>query len=797
MAFQICRLDSKVSKGKQKLSLQCILLVIIADALIYGVESVDRGNFKTCNEASFCRRLRGAGEGSKSPYSVSPDTLEIDESAGTVRALIVNSESEDPNNPVKLRLELFALEGGIIRFKVNEAYPIKERVEVPYALVEDIPPQTRFKIISKGDSSLTIQCDSEDQNKEKNQVVLSYDPFKLDFFMDDRLIVSANSRSLFTFEHMRTKSDQDVWEETYKSHRDSRPNGPTAIGMDFSFTNFTNIFGLPEHADNFDLDDTTTGGEPYRLYNLDVFQYELNERMALYAAVPFVMAHKSDSTVGLLWLNAAETWVDVKKTGTGGGGVMETLGFGSSEQKIPSVETHWISESGIIDTFIMLGKSPKQVSSQYAKLTGVTPLPPFFALGYHQCKWNYRDEADVADVNAKFDEYDIPADVIWLDIEHTDGKRYFTWDPVKFATSTDMINNVASVGRKMVTIVDPHIKVDNSYHIYKNALDADIYVKREDGSNFEGWCWPGNSAYADFFLPKAREYFAEQYKLENYKGSTLDLYTWNDMNEPSVFNGPEVTMHKDAVHNNGLWEHRDVHNAYGHVNVMATHAGHLARSNNEQRPFVLSRSGFAGTQRYAAIWTGDNAAEWGHLKASIPMCLSLSISGISFVGADVGGFFGNPDGELMMRWYQTGAFQPFFRSHAHLDSKRREPWLFGEPWTSRIRAAIRNRYTLLPLWYTLFYENEQTGIPPMRPLFYEFPEESNLFAKEDEYMVGNSLLIRPVTDAGATSADVHLPKGALWYNYFTGKPMESGVQHTGKANVCTRPQYCFSPVFYC
>ena len=426
-----------------------------------GVESVDRGNFKTCNEASFCRRLRGAGGGSKSPYVVSPDTLEIDESAGTIQALIVNTESEDPNNPVKLRLELFALEGGIIRFKINEAYPIKERVEVPYALVEDIPSQTRLKVVHKDASSLTIQCGSDGiQDELKKKVVLTYDPFKLDFYTGDRLIVSANPRGLFTIEHMRNKSDQDVWEEKYKSHSDSRPYGPTAIGMDFSFTNFEHIFGLPEHADNFDLDDTSTGnGEPYRLYNLDVFQYELNERMALYAAVPFVMTHNPDATAGLLWLNAAETWVDVKKSGTGGGGVMETLGFGSSEDKIPHIDTHWISESGIIDTFIMLGSSPKEVSGQYAKLTGATPLPPFFSLGYHQCKWNYRDEADVAEVNAKFDEHDIPADVIWLDIEHTDGKRYFTWDPVKFATSTDMINNVASVGRKMVTIIDPHIKV--------------------------------------------------------------------------------------------------------------------------------------------------------------------------------------------------------------------------------------------------------------------------------------------------------------------------------------------------
>ena len=382
------------------LDMLVIITCIVTELFLSGVESVDRGNFKTCNEASFCRRLRGAGGGSKSPYIVSPETIQIDETAGTVQALIANTESEDPNNPIKLRLEIFTLEGGIVRFKINEAYPIKERVEVPYALVEDIPTQTRLKVVKKDAQSLTIECDT-DQSEKKNRVVLTYDPFKLDFYMGDRLVVSANSRGLFTFEHLRNKSEGDSWEETYKSHRDSRPNGPTALGMDFSFSNFEHIFGLPEHADSFDLDDTTTGnGEPYRLYNLDVFQYELNERMALYAAVPFVMTHKEDATVGLFWLNAAETWVDVKKSGTNSGGVMETLGFGSSEEKTPTIDTHWISESGIVDTFVLLGESPKQVSGQYAKLTGSTPLPPFFSLGYHQCKWNYRDEADIADVNS-------------------------------------------------------------------------------------------------------------------------------------------------------------------------------------------------------------------------------------------------------------------------------------------------------------------------------------------------------------------------------------------------------------
>jgi alpha 1,3-glucosidase len=250
------------------------------------------------------------------------------------------------------------------------------------------------------------------------------------------------------------------------------------------------------------------------------------------------------------------------------------------------------------------------------------------------------------------------------------------------------------------------------------------------------------------------------------------------MNEPSVFNGPEVTFSKDVVHLNGF-EHRDVHNIYGISHVNATYHGHLARSNGERRPFILTRSAFAGSQRYGAIWTGDNTAEWSHLKASVPMLLSLSVSGMSFCGADVGGFFKNVDTELYVRWYQAAAYQPFFRSHAHIDTKRREPWLFGDEALGLIRDAIHSRYTLLYYWYTLFYLNEKTGVPPMLPLWANFPNDTSLFAIDDEHMVGKAILVKPITEAGAASVDVVFP-GAdeLWYDIKSMKTYEGGSKKT-------------------
>lgn len=268
----------------------------------------------------------------------------------------------------------------------------------------------------------------------------------------------------------------------------------------------------------------------------------------------------------------------------------------------------------------------------------------------------------------------------------------------------------------MVTIIDPHIKRDSNYYIHKEATSKGLYIKDKDGQNdFDGWCWPGASSYLDFTSDRVRSWWADQFAYDRYKGSTPSLFTWNDMNEPSVFNGPEVSMQKDLLNLNGE-EHREWHNLYGMLFQRATMEGQVRRNKPEEnvRPFVLSRAFFAGSQRYGAIWTGDNAAEWSHLEIAAPMLLSLNVGALSFVGADVGGFFGNTDAELMTRWMQAGAYSPFFRGHAHHDAKRREPWMFGEETMVRLRKAAMDRYALLPYWYTIFREAGITGMPVMR-----------------------------------------------------------------------------------
>ena len=485
--------------------------------------------------------------------------------------------------------------------------------------------------------------------------------------------------------------------------------------------------------------------------------------MTLYGAIPLMHAHRKNSTVGVLWLNGAETWIDITKPKQSTNPL--TLGIGAKVD----TQTHWFSEAGMLDIFVFLGPTPKAILDDYTSLTGYTQLPQQFAIAYHQCRWNYVSDEDVRDVDRKFDRSNIPYDVIWLDLEYTDEKKYFTWDPHTFPDSLGMQKQLDSHGRKLVVIIDPHIKNTGNYPVVDALKSKDLAVHNKDNNLYEGWCWPGSSHWIDCFNPAARKWWDSLFTYSSFTGTAPNLFLWNDMNEPSVFNGPETTMPKDNIHH-GNWEHRDLHNINGLTFVNATFSALLARDpKSPRRPFVLTRSFFVGSQRMGAMWTGDNQASWPHLAASIPMVLSQNIAGFPFSGADVGGFFGNPDKELLARWYQTGAFYPFFRGHAHIDTRRREPYLAPEPYKSVIAQALRLRYSLLPAWYTAFHRSSISGDPILKPHFYEYPSDEGGFSIDDQFFVGDTgLLVHPVTTEGADKVDIYLPPdGQTYYDYFT------------------------------
>uniref|UniRef100_A0ABI7YRB8 Glycoside hydrolase family 31 N-terminal domain-containing protein n=1 Tax=Felis catus TaxID=9685 RepID=A0ABI7YRB8_FELCA len=703
-------------------------------------EAVDKNIFKDCSKIAFYRRQKQQLS-TKSTYQALLDSAT--KGKDSTKFQILNEATKVP-----LLAEVYGIEGNIFRLKINEETPLKPRYEVPDVVTSK--PRTVRLISSSGDAGSLVLADGKGDLK----CHITANPFKVDLMSEEEVVMSINSLGHLYFEHLQVplkkratkenkedtsvdasqenQEDLGLWEEKFGKFVDVKVNGPASIGLDFSLHGFEHLYGIPQHAESHQLKNTGDG-DAYRLYNLDVYGYKIHDKMGIYGSVPYLLAHKPGRTLGIFWLNASETLVEIN-TEPAVKYTLTQMGPVAAKQKVRSrTDVHWMSESGIIDVFLLTGPTPSDVFKQYSYLTGAQAMPPLFSLGYHQCRWNYEDEQDVKAVDAGFDEHDIPYDVMWLDIEHTEGKRYFTWDKKRFPNPKRMQELLRNKKRKLVVISDPHIKIDPDYSVYAEAKEQGFFVRNHEGGDFEG-------------------------------GSTDILYIWNDMNEPSVFRGPELTMQKNAIHH-GNWEHRELHNIYGFYQQMATAEGLIQRSKGKERPFVLTRSFFAGSQKYGAVWTGDNTAEWSYLKISIPMLLTLSITGIPFCGADVGGFIGNPEAELLVRWYQAGAYQPFFRGHATMNTKRREPWLFGEEHTRLIREAIRQRYTLLPYWYSLFYRAHVAAEPVMRPLWIEFPEELNTFGVEDEYMLGSALLVHPVTEPKATTVSVFLPgSNEVWYD---------------------------------
>ncbi|KAF0687093.1 Aste57867_21174 [Aphanomyces stellatus] len=834
-------------------------VLVVAALALSSVDAVDRNKFRKCDQAAFCSSQRQQAvtpEAAPTTYSFVPSASK-DATTPVYHFTLASSSSKKP-----LYAALSFLQSGAVRLRTSEvafdgalfdAHNAGNDLAQPRWQPKDVLVDTTRTSFQRTTSSPLTAIGAEDvafQSMENaaappTLVVLrgKAQAFVMEVYVNGALAVSTNTLGKLHYEDRKDKNNkdgdaasgaddaadvhggkdivdygedglaiyadgtrqvkgtdepattttsEDTWQESFDGHTDKKKFGSTAVGLDVHFHGAgRSLYGIPEHATDFVLKDTlspdkTPLTDPYRLYNLDVFEYELNEPMALYGHIPMLMAASPANTVGVFWYNPSETFVDIVTP--------------SPTHKT----THWMSESGWIDLFVLPGPSPAAVSGQFTALTGRASLPPVFALGYHQCRWNYKNELDVSRVDAGFDTHVIPYDVLWLDIEHTDGKRYFTWDQHAFPTPLEMQKPLSAVGRKMVTIVDPHMKRDANYAVHTDAQAQEVYITDENGHEFDGWCWPGSSSYVDFTSDKARRWWASQFRLDKYIGSTLDLYTWNDMNEPSVFNGPEVSMRKSCLSRAGV-EHREWHNLYGYYMQRATMEGQLVRQMDAvpppeapiplapsmERPFVLSRAFFAGSQRYGAIWTGDNKADWGHLNYATKMLLSMSVASLTFVGADVGGFFGNPDAELVTRWTQAAAYQPFFRGHAHHDSDRREPWVFGEPHTGRIRDAIRRRYAIMPYLYTLFRTCHVTGLPVMRPFWMEFTTDVRSYAVEDAFLLGSDLLVHPIVTPGATSAKVYLPgEATVWYNIHESfKRVPGGTTHDVAAPID------FTPVF--
>jgi alpha-glucosidase len=441
--------------------------------------------------------------------------------------------------------------------------------------------------------------------------------------------------------------------------------------------------------------------------------------------------------------------------------------FGAEDK----TKTSFWADGGELQYYYIHGPHMMDVVKRYHSLTGTHPMPPLWALGYHQCRWSYYPESKVREITSGFRKNKIPCDAIYLDIDYMDGYRCFTWNRKYFPDPKKLVKDLSDQGFKTVVIIDPGIRVDDNYGVFKEGKAKKYFCRRSDDYFMEGHVWPGRCQFPDFTNPEVREWWGGLFDELVQLGVAG---VWNDMNEPAVFGAgtfPDDVRHQYDGHRGS---HRKAHNVYGMQMVRATYEG-LRKLMKNKRPFTITRAGYSGLQRYACVWTGDNVASWEHLKLANIQCQRLSMSGISFCGTDIGGFSGEPDGELFTRWIQLGVFSPFMRAHSAGDTREREPWSFGEPFTTINRKFIELRYRLMPYFYSAFWEHNRYGFPILRPLVMQEQDVNLNHFRQDEFTFGDKILVCPVMDPGVKSRPVYLPKGD-WYHYWTHEKLKGGAE---------------------
>jgi alpha-glucosidase len=533
-------------------------------------------------------------------------------------------------------------------------------------------------------------------------------------------------------------------------------NGSQAI-FNFKTGEASGFYGFGERTKRFNK-----SGDSLDHYNVDVIavhahHYERNDYDPGYVSIPFAIIRSGGICTGLYFDNPGRVIFDVGQIEPG--------------------RLIYQSTAGNNDLYIIEGPTLKDVVRHFTDLTGRAEVPPVWSLGHHQCRWGYKTAAEFRALRDNFRKFDIPVSALWYDIDYMDEYRVFTWDRVDVPQPEKLNRELKKAGIRAVAIVDPGVKLEPGYAIYESGMKENVFCKTASGREYVGRVWPGDTVFPDFTATHARDWWAGLLA-KFVKSSALDG-AWLDMNEPATgWSAPE-----DMLFDDGRTPHAAYHNQYGHYMAKASRQA-FDRLDRNARPFLLTRSGFTGTQRYSAIWTGDNVSNWEHLRMSIPCTMNLGLSGIAFNGPDVGGFFGHTDEELITRWYQAGFLFPFLRNHSTNHTKEQEPWNFGPECLARIRNAVVTRYRLMPYLYQCFFAHHLTGDPILRPLLYDF-EDRAFEDMDDQFMVGESILMAPIVEsaAGAKSVVVGgikrqhryvtLPEG-WWFDLTAGQWLAGG-----------------------
>ena len=544
------------------------------------------------------------------------------------------------------------------------------------------------------------------------------------------------------------------WEENYEY-------GGNTVKMSKITQNAESFFGMGDKATHSNLK-----GKRVNNWCMDQYAYA-KDQDPLYKAVPFYTGLHKNMAYGIFFDNTFRTYFD----------------FAHEKRHVTSF---W-ADGGEMNYYFFYGPEMSKVIMGYTNLTGTPELPPMWAMGYHQSKWSYFPESNVKALARKFRKLKIPCDALYLDIDYMDGFRCFTWDKKKFPDPKRMMAELNEDGFKTVVMIDPGIKIDKDYWVYQEAMEKGYFCKRGDGPYMKGKVWPGECNFPDFTNPEVRKWWAELYK--EFMSELGVHAVWNDMNEPAVMEVPTKTAPLDTRHNYDGYPctHRKAHNVYGMQMVRATYEG-IKKYVYPKRPFVITRAAYAGTQRYSSTWTGDNVATWEHLWLANVQVQRMCMSGMSFVGSDIGGFAEQPNGELFARWIQLGVFHPFCRVHSSGDHGDQEPWSFDSDVTDIVRKFIELRYQLLPYLYTMFWKYSKYGEPMVKPLVYFDQEDPQTHFRTDEFIFGEHILVCPVQEPNSQGRRMYMPRGN-WYNYWDDSMVVGGKEQWVDADIDIIPLF--------
>lgn len=606
-----------------------------------------------------------------------------------------------------------------------------------YAIEGDKEIKTDFTVKNKGDHIEIATA---------KLIVKAYDDEKIDVFDEqgNPLVVDYRGK--------RTPIDRQMDEEHLKLAESEGHDVDKLLGKhDADY--YEVVKSLADDEEFYGLGDKTgylnKRHYAYDNWNTDNPDPQVESFTRLYKSIPILLGLKNGHPYGIFFDNTYRNHIDLGK---------ESNNY-----------YYYSADNGNLDYYVIGGASLKAVVTNYTYLTGRVPMPQKWTLGYQQSRWGYSvSQKQVEKIAENLRKYDLPCDVLHLDIDYMKGYRVFTWRKDTYEAPEEFIKKMRKLGFRIITIIDPGVKKDDAdYKIYQEGIEKGYFVKATDGTVYVNEVWPGDAVFPDFGRQKVRQWWVKNCKY------LVDLGVsgiWDDMNEPASFRGEipgDVVFHNEEEAST----HNKMHNVYGHNMAKATYEG--LKKYSGKRPFVITRAAYAGTQKFSTVWTGDNQSLWPHVQMMIPQLCNLGLSGFSFAGTDIGGFGADTTPELLTRWIEGALFSPLYRNHAALGTRSQEPWVFGEPTLSIYRKYLKLRYRFIPYLYDEFYRETQTGLPVMRPLVLNYENDPHVYNLNDEYMVGEDILTAPVVQQGQTKRAVYLPKGE-WIDFWNGVEYSGG-----------------------